>query len=119
MPTTGAYDFKLAAKAKEGVIDDAYDLEPGEWAWIDRTTDYEEAGVKFKDRWLMIYAGCPDCKQPMTLYRRRSQGEAKGHDIDAKGNIRPSVLHTWPVNGVEQCGFHTQPTRLLGFVDLR
>jgi hypothetical protein len=119
MPTTGAYEFKLAAKAKDGLVEDAPDLERGEWAWIDRTTDYNAAGVKEPCRWLMIYACCPDCGEPMTLYRRRGGGEAKGHDIDKTGNISPSVLHTWQVNGIERCGFHTQPTKLLGFVDLR
>lgn len=119
MPTSGSYNFKLSAKAKDGLIEDPIDLERGEWAWIDRTTDYEAVGIKESCRWLMIYAGCPDCGQPMTLYRRRGAGEAKGHDIDGQGNIRPSVLHSFPVNGVEQCGFHTQPTKLLGFMDLR
>jgi hypothetical protein len=55
----------------------------------------------------------------MTLYRKRGEGEAKGHTIDAGGNVSPSVLHTWKSNGVEQCGFHTMPTRLQGFVDKR
>jgi hypothetical protein len=119
MPTSGSYAFKLAAKAKGGLIEDPMDLERGEWAWIDRTADFEAAGIKEKVRWLMIYACCPDCGQPMTLYRKRGQGEVKGHNISPAGDISPSVLHSWPVNGVEQCGFHTQPTKLLGFVDLR
>lgn len=113
MPTEGKYEFRLAAAAVDGVIQDAIDLQPGEWAWIDRTADVGMPG------WLMIYACCPDCKQPLTLYRRRGAGEMAGHDIDAQGNISPSVLHSWPVNGVEQCGFHTQPTKLLGFKDKR
>lgn len=119
MPTTGAYEFKLAPKAVSGVVKDENDIAVGEWAWIDRTADYEAGGVKESCRWLMIYARCPDCKELCTLYRRRGAGEVKGHDIDKNGNVSPSVLHTWQVNGVEQCGFHTMPTRLLGFVDLR
>ncbi len=119
MPTTGSYQFKLAAKASGGVIADGLDLEPGEWAWIDRTQDYEVDGIKAGTRWLMIYACCPDCKQHLCLYRKRGENEGRGHDIDAQGNISPSVLHTWVVAGVEQCGFHTQPTKLLGFIDLR
>lgn len=119
MPTTGYYEFKLAAEAKGGVIEDECDMLPGEWAWIDRTTDYEGPDYKGKVRWLMIYACCPDCKLPLTLYRRRGDGEPKGHDIDSQGNISPSVLHSWVCEGVEKCGFHTMPTKLLGFVDLR
>lgn len=119
MPTEGSYAFRPAVRAINGVVKSELGIEKGEWAWIDRTADYESAGVKEVCRWLMIYACCPDCGQLMTLYRRRGQGEAKGHDIDAAGNISPSVLHTWQANGMEQCGFHTQPTKLLGFVDLR
>jgi uncharacterized protein YbaR (Trm112 family) len=119
MPTTGYYEFKLAPKAKGGVIEDENDILPGEWAWIDRTADYEGPDFKGTVRWLMIYACCPDCKQPLTLYRRRGAGEPKGHDIDSQGNISPSVLHSWICEGVEKCGFHTMPTKLLGFVDLR
>lgn len=121
MPTAGSYQFKLAPKAVDGVIKDENDILPGEWAWIDRTADYEVAGVKESTRWLMIYACCPDCQQPLTLWRRRGEKEAKGHDIDKNGNIHPSVLHSWMYGDppVEKCGFHTQPTKLLGFVDLR
>lgn len=121
MPTTGSYKFKLAAKAVNGIIRDAIYLEPGEWAWIDRTPDYRDAGGDPNYRWLMIYARCPDCGEPMTLYRKRGDGEAKGHEIDKDGNISPSVLHSWLYGDppVERCGFHTQPTKLLGFMDLR
>lgn len=119
MPTTGAYEFKPAAAAVKGVVEDENLIQKGEWAWIDRTADYEGSGAKEAGRRLMIYARCPDCGELSTLYRRRGAGEPKGHDIDGAGNITPSVQHTWQVNGVEQCGFHTQPTRLLGFVDLR
>lgn len=119
MPRSGAYEFKLAAKAVDGLIKNEFELARGEWAWIDRTAEYVAAGVAEKCRWLMIYACCPDCGNALTLYRRRGAGEPKGHDIDAQGNISPSVLHTWKMNDVEQCGFHTQPTKLLGFVDRR
>jgi len=120
MPTSGAYEFKLAASAKGGLIEDELAIKPGEWAWIDRTQLYEAGGVREENcRWLMIYACCPDCKQLMTLYRRRAATEPQGHSIDAQGNLHPSVGHSWRVAGVEQCGFHTMPTRLLGFIDLR
>lgn len=111
MPTTGSYEFKLAAAAKDCVIEDAMDLKPGEWGWVDRSAD--------EKRWLMLFACCPDCTHAMTLWRRFGTGKPAGHDIDGAGNIRPSVLHSYPVDGVEQCGFHTMPTKLLGFVDLR
>lgn len=119
MPTTGSYQFKLAVASKDGLVEDGHLLQKGEWAWVDRTADYEAGGVKETCRWLMIYACCPDCGNALTLYRKRGVKEPVGHDIDAAGNVSPSVLHTWQVNGVEQCGFHTQPTKLLGFVDLR
>lgn len=119
MPTTGAYEFKLATIAKGGLVvdEDVHLIPRGEWAWIDRTAEFEAAGIPGKC--LMIYAMCPDCGQLMTLYRKRGEGQAAGHKIDSQGNVHPSVLHTWNIAGVEQCGFHTQPTRLLGFVDLR
>lgn len=113
MPTSGPYEFRLAAKAVGGLIEDALDLGRGEWAWIDRSGDVGQPG------WLMIYACCPDCGEPLTLYRRRGESEPAGHSIDAQGNVHPSVLHSYIVGGVEQCGFHTMPTRLLGFVDRR
>jgi hypothetical protein len=119
MPKSGAYEFRLASIAKDGLVADenAHLIPPGEWAWIDRTAEFASLG-KF-ERFLMIYAMCPDCGQLMTLYRKRGEGEPEGHKIDSEGNVHPSVLHTWKMNGVEQCGFHTQPTKLLGFVDLR
>lgn len=119
MPTQWAYAFKLAAAAKDGLVEDGHLLKPGEWAWVDRTIDYTPDGIKEKTRWLMIYACCPDCKLPMTLFRRRGKTEPAGHTIDKDGNIKPSVLHSYKIEGVEQCGFHTQPTKLLGFIDLR
>lgn len=118
MPTSGSYEFKLAAAAKDGLLPDANVgmMERGEWAWIDRSQDF----VDLLDSYcLMIYACCPDCGQLMTLYRKRGDSEAKGHTIDSAGNVSPSVLHTWKVNGVEQCGFHTMPTKLLGFIERR
>jgi hypothetical protein len=116
VPTTGAYDFRPALAAVNGVIQDELAIGKGEWAYIDRTLDFADIG---RGRVLMIYLNCPDCGHLMTVYRKRGETEAKGHRIDAAGNISPSVLHTWKVDGVEQCGFHTSPTRLLGFVDLR
>lgn len=113
MPTTGSYRFRLAARAVGGLILDAMDLERGEWGWIDRSSDVGIPG------WLMIYARCPDCGEPLALYRRRGEGEPAGHSIDGQGNIHPSVLHSFIVGGVEQCGFHTMPTVLGSFVDLR
>ena len=112
MPTSGAYEFKLAGSAKDGLVKDENTIQKGEWGWIDRTG---------KTCWLMIFARCPDCGELMTLYRKRGDKEAQGHDIDAQGNISPSVLHSWMYGNppVERCGFHTQPTRLLGFTDKR
>lgn len=121
MPTTGSYEFKLAAKAVNGIIADESEIAVGEWAWIDRTVDWTEDGVKHEKRHLLIYARDPDCKELCTLWRRLSGDQEHGHTIDAQGNISPSVLHHWPYGDPQQerCGFHTQPTRLLGFVDLR
>lgn len=119
MPTSGAYEFKLSVSSKGGFVEDGTDLKPGEWAWVDRTDVYEANGIAEKRRWLVIYACCPDCGHLMTLYRRRDATEPKGHSIDREGNLNPSVGHSYKVAGVEQCGFHTMPTRLLGFVDYR
>ncbi len=110
MPTSGSYEFRLAQIAVNGFVPDelAHTMKGGEWAWIDRG----EFG-------LMIYAMCPDCNQLATLFRKRGDSEAQGHSIDSLGNINPSVLHSYKEAGVEKCGFHTQPTRLMGFVDKR
>lgn len=118
MPTLGRYEFKLAAAAKDGFLPDSNidQMKPGEWAWIDRSADLSDLADSYC---LMIYACCPDCSQLMTLYRKRGDSEAQGHMIDITGNVSPSVLHTWKVNGVEQCGFHSIPTRLLGFMERR
>lgn len=106
MPTSGAYEFKLAAKAVNGCVPDDHleYMEKGEWAWVDRRKDYG---------WLLMHR-CPDCGELGTLW-----ANGKGHNIDANGNITPSVLHGYKVAGVEKCGFHTQPTRLLNFIDRR
>ena len=106
MPTTGAYEFKLAAKAVNACVPDDHleYMEKGEWAWVDRTQDYG----------CLLMHRCPDCGQLGQLWSKD-----KGHTIDAQGNVRPSVAHNYTVGGVNQCGFHTQPTRLLSFVDLR
>lgn len=114
MPTTGYYEFKLAVKAIDGFIEhgrELQDLKPGEWAWV----KMEGLG---DDRYLLLYLMCPDCKSPATLWRRFKE-QVVGHNIDAQGNVSPSILHNWIENGIEKCGFHTQPTKLLGFMDKR
>lgn len=106
MPHNGPYEFRLAKAAADGCIpDDHLELiERGEWAWIDRTKDYG---------WLLMHR-CPDCGEFGTLW----QG-SRGHAIDPQGNVTPSVLHSWKYAGVEKCGFHSYPTKLLGFVEKR
>lgn len=106
MPTSGAYEFRLAAKAVNACVPDDHleYIEDGEWAWVERAQDYG---------WILMNR-CPDCHGLATLWRKD-----RGHKIDAQGNISPSVLHSYKVNMVEKCGFHTQPTKLLGFVDKR
>ncbi len=111
MPTTGSYEFRLSDKAKDGVVKDAVELQRGEWAWVDRTT--------VDRRYLMLNACCPDCGLAIGLWRKYGVDEPIGHSIDSEGNVRPSVLHSYKVDGVEKCGFHTQPTKLIGFIDLR
>lgn len=99
---TGAYEFKLAPAAVAGVVPDDH-LEligKGEWAWVDRTQDYG---------WLLLHR-CPDCGCLGSLWQKD-----KGHTIDAEGNVSPSVLERC----YHECGFHTQPTKLLSFVDAR
>lgn len=114
MPTSGAYEFKLSPKAVGGVIEDEMGMLPGEWAWVQK--DILGTDGKF----VAIYACCPDCGLLMTLWRRFGFiDEPKGHQVDAQGNVNPSVLHRYVVDGVDRCGFHTMPTRLLDFVDLR
>lgn len=106
MPVNGPYEFRLSTSAKAGLVEDAVNIEPGAWAWYKN------------DGFLAVFACCPDCKQPMTLWRRFG-ADTHGHQLDSRGNLHPSVLHSFPVNGVETCGFHSMPTRLLDFVDLR
>jgi len=114
MPTIGYYEFK-PVNAQALIVGDVSSpdmLPPGTWAWVDRSEDLGE-------RFVCIYMTCPDCKGLATLGHKRGDKPWVGHDIDAAGNISPSVLHSWKMEGVEQCGFHTQPTKLLGFVDRR
>jgi hypothetical protein len=109
MPTTGAYEFKLAAAALAGIIVDENNIQRGEWAWVDRTQDWAD-GTR---RWLIVYARCPDCGFLSTVWR---VGAPAGHDheLDGAGILTPSVQCPH-----EPCGFHTQPTKLLNFIDLR
>jgi hypothetical protein len=115
MPTTGAYEFKPANQEAliVGDVTSPDMLPPGTWAWVDRSEPDE--------RFLAIYMTCPDCKGLASLGWKRGDKPWQGHGIDAQGNISPSVLHTWKYGDppVEQCGFHTEPTKLLGFVDKR
>lgn len=106
MPTSGAYEFRLAARAVDTCIprDHIEWFEPGEWAWVK---------MDAPEGWLLMHR-CPDCKEMGTLW-----AYGKGHRIDPDGSIHPSVLHGYRIAGVEQCGFHTQPTRLLNFVEKR
>lgn len=105
MPTTGPYEFHLAPKAVNAVVSDNPDLiDCGEWSWVDRTSDYG---------WLLI-ARCPDCGGMITLW-----SHDRGHNIDDQGNVTPSVLHSYKVDMKERCGFHTMPTKLLDFREVR
>lgn len=118
MPINGPYDFKRAAKAApNGLIIDENDIDVGEWAWVDYTDRVaSEVGKKY----LLILIRDPDCKTPATVWRRFGD-EVHGHDIDSQGNVKPSILHNWRYGDppVERCGFHSYPTRLLDFVDIR
>jgi len=121
MPTTGSYSFRRAAKADStGVIENENDIGVGEWAWIRRPIKWTQDGVDLEKLWLLIYLRDPDCKTLCTLWRRLGT-EVHGHDIDGQGNVHPSVLHNWPYGDppAERCGFHSMPTKLLDFVDLR
>lgn len=110
IPTSGAYEFKRATKSKDGVVTDQRDIAVGEWAWLDRGA--EEAPER---RYLLLIRD-PDCQMEATLWF-----QGKGHTIDAQGNVTPSIAHNWKYGDppVERCGFHTQPTKLLDFVDRR
>lgn len=113
MSTEGAYVFKRSALAVNGLVPDesAHLIEPGAWAWVRKTW---ADGPDF----LAVYCMCPDCGHLMTVWRKFGD-EVRGHRLDADGSLHPSVLHTWKDNGVEQCGFHTIPTKLADFIDLR
>lgn len=113
MPTAGPYEFKLASAAGQGgVVDNENVIWRGEWAWVDR----QHAGAR---RWLAIYVRCPDCGTLATLWRRYGDAsDQHGHQIDGQGGISPSVGCP-DIPGRVPCGFHTQPTKLLGFVDRR
>lgn len=110
MPTTGAYEFKRAIASQNGVVVDENRIQVGEWAWLDRGAEEEPS-----KRYILLLRD-PDCQMQATLWF-----QGKGHSIDAQGNVSPSVAHSWKYGDPpqERCGFHTQPTRLLDFVDLR
>jgi hypothetical protein len=108
MPTTGAYEFKLAAAATNGAIEREDLLKPGEWAWVDRQNE----GAR---RYLAIYICCADCGMIGTLWSKYGDTPARGHDIDTQGNIQPSVGCPSP----KGCAFHTRPTKLMGFAERR
>lgn len=116
MPTTGTYAFQRAAAADDkGLIQDENRILPGEWAWIDRTQEFSDVdGLR---RWLMIYARCPDCGLLATVWRLNSP-PGHSHDLDAQGRLQPSVECPHKPKGAK-CGFHTHPTTLLNFFDLR
>lgn len=119
MPTTGAYDFKRAGKADStGLIANEHDIGIGEWAWVDYT---DRVGTETGKRYLFILMRDPDCTLLSTLWSRFGDEVKSPFTIDAHGNINPSVWHKFQIGDppVEKCGFHTQPTRLLDFVDLR
>lgn len=111
MPTSGSYEFKLSPKAIGGLVEDELGMFPGEWAWHKQDVN----GTPF----LAIYCCCPDCGLLITVWRRFGVIDVHGHKVDGAGDISPSLLHSYVVQGVQKCGFHTQPTKLLDFVDLR
>ena len=113
VPTSGAYEFKLAPCALDGFAEDEMKIAPGEWAWhLQKIEEHPD--------FLAVYACCPDCGLLMTLWRQFG-AQITGHKIDAQGNISPSVLHSYMYGDppVEKCGFHTIPTKLLDFCDKR
>jgi hypothetical protein len=121
MPVNGAYNFKRAAKGDAtGLVTDENHIGIGEWAWIKFRIECGENGVSDEKDYLLIYLRDPDCRELSTLWRRFGTA-VKGHTIDGQGNVSPSVLHNFPYGDppVERCGFHSIPTKLLDFVDLR
>lgn len=118
MPTTGSFVFSRALTAdSHGIIQDPNTITKGEWAWIDRTTDWSDEEGRGSRRWLMIYARCPDCGFLSTLWRIGAPS-GRDHQVGPDGTLHPSVECTHVIEG-KKCGFHTQPTRLGGFVDIR
>jgi hypothetical protein len=115
VPTTGYYEFKRAAKAVNGLIADENEIEVGEWAWVDYSLRVGGGG-----KYLLMLIRDPDCKTLSTLWRG-FKDQVYGHNIAASGIVSPSILHNWPFGDPpkELCGFHTQPTKLLDFIDLR
>lgn len=112
MPVNGPYQFRRAAKSDaRGMIDDENEIQVDEWAWVRRPGDPE---------FLMLLLRDPDCRMLATIWRRFGS-DVKGHQIDAQGNVHPSILHTWLYGDppAERCGFHSMPTRLLDFTDIR
>lgn len=119
MPVNGPYQFKRAAKADaQGVIADENEIGVDEWAWFRISIQSNKPAAEMQH--LMLLIRDPDCKELATIWRRFGT-DAKGHQIDGQGNVHPSILHTWPYGEppVERCGFHSIPTRLLDFVDVR
>jgi len=119
VPTTGAYSFRRAQKAgPDGIIENENDIAIGEWAWNRRSIQIAEPGDE--KLYLLLLLRDPDCKELATLWRRFGS-DVHGHDIDGQGNVTPSVWHRFPYGDppIERCGFHTQPTKLLDFVDVR
>lgn len=122
MPVNGPYDFRRAAKAgPDGIVEDENDIDVGEWAWIRKPVEIGEGDSKKQVLYLLIYVRDPDCKTLCTVWRRFGSDKPHGHDVDSFGHVTPSVLHNWPYGDppTERCGFHSIPTRLLGFVDVR
>jgi len=102
MSRSGYYEMKLSPLAVSGVVpsDHLEWIGKGEWAWVS-TVDHG---------WILIHR-CPDCDCMGTLWQNGT-----GHNIDASGNVTPSVKMTCMH---PECDFHTMPTKLLGFVDIR
>lgn len=118
MTTVGPYSFTRAAAADpQGLIQDENRILPGEWAWIDRAQDWSDGKGDSSRRWLMIYARCPDCLTLSTVWRLNAPA-GHSHDLDPQGHLTPSVECPHQPNGAP-CGFHTHPTTLRDFVDLR
>lgn len=108
MPTTGSYSFERAEKSTNGEIKREDYIARGEWAWVDRTQDFGDGSRHF-----MVYCRCPDCGLLATVWRVGSP-PGESHELSADGILTPSVQCP---HGA--CGFHTQPTKLLDFIDIR